>query len=84
MPSLFDQLKKTEVPPAPPKLERAVHRRINHRLTWLHMLDFALRTLPFAMAHFMAAFGGLVWYTVSGKFPPTGEKPRDENDSAGD
>ena len=82
--NLFDQLKQTEVPPAPTRLDRQVHQRLNRRLVWLHMFDLAFRGLPYALGHFAAAVGGLLWMSLTGRFPQTREKPGDESDSAGD
>ena len=66
---IFEQLAETEVPPAPvDALDKGFNRRLNNRLLGNHLLDFALRCLPYTAWHMTRAMIAVVWYTISGKF----------------
>ena len=73
----LDRLAEHEVPPLPESFERQVHERVNHALVVLHVLDLAVRGLPWAMLCFGRAVIGLVMMTLSGRF----ESPPRERDS---
>ena len=75
--NLFDELAEMEVPPAPAELTRDVHRRLNSRLLAAHLVDFALRALPYAWLHFSAALFGAAKYSLENESqaPPPGESP---------
>lgn len=77
---LFDRLAETQVPPAPVQLDRAVHERLNRALVVGHVLDFAVRAIPYACAHFAKAVAGLIALTFTGSFPKQPTKPEDQPD----
>ncbi len=69
---LLEQLARHEVPPPPPSatFDHDVHRRVNHTLAVLHVVEFVLQALPHALLHFMRAVGGLIGFTITGQFRP--------------
>lgn len=73
---LFEQLAEHEVPPVPQTLSRGVHRRLNRALVVLHVVEFVLCVLPYAMVHFGRAVWGLMVRSVFGRYPDQGDKPR--------
>ena len=64
---LFEQLACPEVPPPPANFERRVHLRLNKYLAALHVVEFALRAVPYALGHFAKAVVGLARYTFTGR-----------------
>jgi hypothetical protein len=66
---LFEQLAESPVPPPPAEFDRVVHERLNRALAIGHVVDFAVRAIPFACVEFVRAIGGLIFYTVTGNFP---------------
>jgi hypothetical protein len=75
---LFEKLADLPVPPVPETFDRAVHERINSRLTVGQFLDFATRGLGFVLVHFARALADLMKVTVTGKFesgPHDGSRP---------
>lgn len=77
---LFDRLAETHVPPVPEQLDRAVHERLNRALVVGQILDFAIRAIPYACAHFAKAIGGWIVFTVSGSFPKQPQPSEDTPD----
>lgn len=73
---LFEQLAEQEVPPVPQTLSRGVHRRLNRALVVLHVVEFVLCALPYAMVQFGRAVWGLVVHSISGRFPEEGDQPK--------
>ncbi len=71
--NLFEQLSKTQPPPAPSDFGQQVHQRLNSRLLVVHLADFVTRCLPYAMFHFSLALIGLILFTLTGRFPKKGE-----------
>ncbi len=65
---LLEQLGKAEIPPVPEALDRQVHQRLNYVLLVLHVLDFMLRAVPFAVLHLGRGLLGLVRYTLTSRF----------------
>jgi hypothetical protein len=76
---MWEQLAETPIPPAPetPAFDRGIAERINARLFWLHVVEFAVRTIPYALAHFMGGVLGFLTISLTGKYP---ERPRDAED----
>jgi len=68
---LWEQLADTPVPPAPaaPVFDRGVTERINSRLLWLHLIEFVVRTIPFAIWHLACGVVGFFVLTATGKYP---------------
>jgi hypothetical protein len=73
---LFEQLAEQEVPPVPQTLSRGVHRRLNRALLVLHVVEFVLCALPYALVHFGRAVRGLFVQSISGRYPDDGDKPK--------
>lgn len=65
---IFDQLSESPVPPPPQDFEALVHKRLNNRLLSGHLVDLALRGLPYAMFQFGRAFAGLAMFTIYGRY----------------
>ena len=57
------------VPPPPLGFDQVVHERLNRALAIGHVLDFAVRAIPFACVEFFRAIGGLMVFTATGNFP---------------
>jgi hypothetical protein len=64
----LDELAQAPVPPMPPAFDRALHERLNRRLTAGHFLDLGFRGVPQALAHFAQALAGLAAFTLIGRF----------------
>lgn len=75
---VFEQLAAREPPPIPESFDREVHQRLNENLSFVHLLDFVLRALPWAAMEFGRAVIGLMRLTLTGSFqrPP---RERDEH-----
>ena len=74
---LFDKLAETDVPPAPARLDRAVHQRLNKVLVAGHLIDFVLRALPYAAMHMLAGLAHWLALTISGRpLDPPSRKDR--------
>ncbi len=73
----LEKLAEADIPPVPEALDREVHQRLNYVLLTLHVLDFMLRAVPFAMLHFGRGLVGLIRYTLTSRF----ESPRDRRGS---
>jgi len=73
----FDQLAESDVPPAPPQLERTVHQRLNRALLAQHLWDFVLGAMPWLVAQIVPAMVAVVWVTLFGRYPkrPGGNEP---------
>ena len=65
---VFDELEKVDVPPVPEDFARQIHHRLNTRLLTVHLLDLALRGLPYALFHFVRALTSLVVYSLVGRY----------------
>ena len=65
---LLEQLARHEVPPPPATFDRDVHRRVNHTLAVLHVVEFVLLVMPHALLHFTRAVGGLIGFSIAGRF----------------
>ena len=51
----LEQLAQLDVPPVPVALEKEIHQRLNSVLVVGHVMDFALRALPYAILQFLPA-----------------------------
>ncbi len=76
---LFDQLAESPVPPPPAEFDRSVHERLNRALTIGHVVDFAVRAIPFACVEFFRAIGGLIGFTATGNFPKHAAQQHNES-----
>ena len=66
--NFLEQLARKRIPPVPKLFEQQVHRQVNHWLLVFHVLDFSLRTLPYAAMEFTRATIGLIAYSLKGRF----------------
>jgi hypothetical protein len=74
----LERLAEQEIPPLPESFEQRVHERVNYSLVMLHVLDLAVRGMPWAMLQFGRAVVGLVMMSLSGRFePPPRERDSD-------
>lgn len=64
--NLLDELARREIPPPPRNLSSEVHRRINSRLVFRHIVDFVVYGLAYALLHFLQALLGASWFTITG------------------
>jgi hypothetical protein len=60
---LFEQLSTTSVPPVPEDFNRTLHDRVNHNLLALHLFDFVVKAMPFALVHAMEAV--VFWFVLT-------------------
>lgn len=51
----LEQLAQLGVPPTPVALDESIHHRLNHTLFIGHVVEFALRALPYALLQFLPA-----------------------------
>lgn len=63
----LERLAEVQVPPPPVEFDRQVHQRVNQRLLALHLVDFAVRALPWAMAEFARALCSALVRALTGK-----------------
>ncbi|MFM7034163.1 MAG: hypothetical protein ACKOYJ_03065 [Planctomycetia bacterium] len=68
----LEQLARIEVPPVPEgrTLRAAVHRRLNPRLLAMHVVEFAVGAMIWALVHMTAALAAALRYTLTGRWPP--------------
>jgi hypothetical protein len=64
----LEELAEAPVPPVPVSFNRALHERLNRRLVAGQVVDLALHGMGYTIAHFARAAGGLLMFTISGKF----------------
>ena len=74
---LLERLAHDDVPPPPATFDRDVHERVNHTLAALHVIEFGLRVLPYALTHFLRAVGGLIGFSVTGQYRKTKQTTKD-------
>jgi len=83
MSDLFDQLSDVPAPPPPPaSLNRRVHDRLNSVLAVLHVVEFFVRAVPYAMFWFARGIGGWVYVALMGQHAVENQRPenlRSEN-----
>jgi hypothetical protein len=72
---LLTQWAEHDVPPVPKQFDQRVHSRVNRVLLVTQVLDLLVRGFPYAIGHFAQAVGGLVFLTLSGRFPEA-RKPK--------
>lgn len=74
---VFDRLAEWEVPPPPPgpKFERQLHDRLNRALVVLHVVELALRALPWAALQFGQSMLSACLTTLTGKLVTPPRKP---------
>lgn len=70
----FAQLAELEVTTPPPQLQQSVHRRLNRVLFFLHLLEFALRAVPFGIAIFANVMWAFFRFTLKGSYE-NGRRP---------
>jgi len=66
---LLTQWVEHDVPPVPKQFDQRLHDRVNRVLLATHVLDLVLKGFPYAIGHFAQAVGGLIFLTLSGRFP---------------
>ena len=66
--NFLEQLAQLDVPPPPAAFDRELHQRVNKSLTTLHLIDFAMRAMPWAMLQFTKALLGAATFTLKGRF----------------
>lgn len=68
MSDLFEELSRAPAPPPPPaSLERRVHDRLNNVLAVLHVVEFFVRAVPYALFWFARGVGGWVYVALTGR-----------------
>lgn len=68
MSDIFDQLSDSPAPPPPPaSLDRHMHDRLNHVLAVLHVVEFFVRAVPYALFWFAHGIGGWVYVALTGR-----------------
>lgn len=80
--SVFDQLGEQQVPERPSEFRRRLHERLNVRLAVAHLVEFAVRVLPFAFFHFFDSLCSAVIFSFTGRYPERGDihAKRDDQD----
>ena len=73
---IFEQLADWDVPPPPAQFDQQVHQRVNKTLLLVHLVDLAVRGMPWAMLHFGRAVVGLLLLTLRGHFVPDAPEER--------
>lgn len=71
---LFAELAEVPVPPLPADFDSVVHRRVNRSLIAMHVLDFVVHGLPWAMLQFGKGVIGLMVFTLTGQHLVEGRK----------
>ena len=61
---LLERMANDDVPPPPATFDRDVHERVNHTLAALHV-------------HFLRAVGGLIGFSITGRFSKTKQTTKD-------
>ena len=73
----FEQLAQGEVPPPPPEFDQQLHARVNRSLLFVQLTDLVFGATPGAMMQLARALGGLLTYSVTGKFENGRRRSRD-------
>lgn len=73
---LLEQLAGTAVPPPPADFDRSVHQRLNRTLVVGQLIEFVAVVLPLSVLEFARATAAALFFTLSGRFPPTPDKPQ--------
>lgn len=74
----LEQLAHLEVADVPPEFERQVHQRVNRWLLVQQLVEFVTGALPWALVRFLGAVGGVVAFSITGRFAGPRQRKRDE------
>jgi hypothetical protein len=66
--SVLEQLGQQQVPPGPAGFRRRLHDRINARLVAVHLVEVAVRVLPYACFHFLLTLFGALRYSLTSRY----------------
>ncbi len=64
----LEQLAELDVPPPPAQFAEQLHVRVNRTLLIVQLIEFACGALPWALWELSRALGGLVRFTLTGKY----------------
>ena len=65
---LTEELKQLSLPDERTKFDKQLHERVNRSLVVSHLLDLAVKGLPWALLHFARAFVGCIAFTLTGRY----------------
>jgi len=80
MKNFLDQLADEELPAVPGELDANLHHRINNLLLWQHVLELICSGIPYVFFHLLHALTGAAYFSISGRYPKTGEDHATRND----
>ena len=73
MKNFLDQLADEEMPAVPSELDANLHQRINNLLLGQHVLELICLGIPYVFFHLLHALTGAACFSLSGRYPRTGE-----------
>ena len=65
---MLERLKNVHVPPPPEDIELRVHHRLNWLILTSHLIEFCVRTVPFAVIHLSRAALALLVFSLTGQY----------------
>ena len=68
MNDFLEQLAELDVPPPPERFTSELHDRVNRSLVLVQLVELACAAVPYAVMELSRALGGLVRYSLCGKY----------------
>ncbi len=73
MKNFLDQLADEDMPVMPDELDTNLHHRINNLLIGQQVLELICFAIPYVFFHYLHALTGATCFSMSGRYPKTGE-----------
>ena len=73
MKNFLDQLADEDMPVMPDEFDTNLHHRINNLLIGQQVLELICFAIPYVFFHYLHALTGATCFSMSGRYPKTGE-----------
>ncbi len=80
MKNFLDQLADEDMPVMPGELDANLHHRINNLLIGQQVFELICCAIPFVFFYFLHAITGAAFFSISGRYPETGEDHANRED----